>query len=215
MQSTFAILTIGDLPAHPLIVHGVVVLLPLAALGALLMALMPSLRRRLGVAVLLLAAAGVGAVPLATRTGDELKAALPPNNPLIEAHKQRGDELLPYALAFGIAVVLLVIAGRLADRERSAAQSSSEHPSSEHPSTEHPSTEHPTNEQLSTEQPSTGQPSTGGDDARASAAPRTWRRIALVAAALVAFSAVTVTVQVVRVGHSGSTAVWQGVGTGR
>ncbi|HET8642555.1 MAG TPA: hypothetical protein VFM37_11495, partial [Pseudonocardiaceae bacterium] len=189
MQSTFAILTIGDLPAHPLIVHGAVVLLPLAALGALLMALMPSLRRRLGVAVLLLAAAGVGAVPLATRTGDELKAALPPNNPLIEAHKQRGDELLPYALAFGIAVVLLVIAGRLADRERSAA-----HPSTEQPSTEQPSTGQPRTGQLNT-----GQLNTGGDDARASAAPRTWRRIALVAAALVAFSAVTVTVQVVRV----------------
>jgi len=181
VQSTFALLTIGDLPAHPLIVHGVVVLLPLAALGALLMALMPSLRRRMGVAVLLLAVAGVGAVPLATRTGEELKAALPPDNPLIEAHEQRGDELLPYALAFGIAVVLLVIAGRLADRERSAAPSSTD---------------------------------TGGDS-QAGTAPRTWRRIALVAAALVAFSAVAVTVQVVRVGHSGSTAVWQGVGTGR
>lgn len=197
MQPTFATLTVGDLPAHPLIVHGVVVLLPLAALGALLIALMPSLRRRLGVAVLLLAVAGVGAVPLATRTGDELKAALaqnlPPNtqpNPLIEAHQQRGDELLPYALAFGIAVVLLVVAGRLADRERSAAQPSTEQPGIEHPGTD-------------------------GADAQTTAAPRTWRRIALVAAALVAVSAVAVTVQVVRVGHSGSTAVWQGVGTGQ
>lgn len=172
-------LLIGDLPAHPLLVHGVVVLIPLAALGGLLMAVMPSLRRRFGVAVLLLTAAGVAAVPLATRTGEELKSALPPDNPLIEAHQERGEDLLPYALAFGIAVVLLVVAGRLADRERTAAQT----------------------------------PAETTDGQTTTTAPRTWRRLALVAAALVAFSGVAVTVQVVRVGHSGSTAVWQGVGS--
>jgi len=177
-----AIFTIDKLPAHPLIVHAVVVLLPLSAFGGLLMAVSPWLRRRFGVAVLLLAAAGVGAVPLATRTGAELKSVLPPNNPLIEAHEQRANDLLPFALTFGITVVLLVVAGRLADRERGAAQTS-------------------------TAQTST----TEGDSA--TAPPRTWRRIALVAAALVAFSGVAVTVQVVLVGHSGSTAVWNGVGT--
>jgi hypothetical protein len=176
---TPAIFTIDNLPAHPLIVHAVVVLLPLAALGGLLMAASPSLRRRFGVAVLLLAAAGVGSVPLATRTGSELKSVLPPNNPLIEAHEQLGDDVLPYALAFGITVVLLVIAGRLADRERGAAQASP------------------------------------ADGTAATATPRTWRRIALVAAALVVISGVAVTVQVVRTGHSGSTAVWDGVGVPR
>jgi hypothetical protein len=191
VEPTLAILQIGDLPAHPLIVHAVVVLLPLAALGGLLMAAMPSLRRRFGVAVLLLAVAGVGGVPLATRTGAELKTALPPNNPLIDTHQQRGDELLPYALAFGIAVVLLVIAGRLADRERSAAPAPTE-------------TAARTAGSVTRTDTRTG--------TQASTAPRTWRRLALVAAALVAFSAVAVTVQVIRVGHSGSTAVWQGIG---
>lgn len=188
MVPTPAILTIANLPAHPLVVHAVVVLLPLAALGGLLMAALPSLRRRFGVAVLLLAAAGVGSVPVATRTGSELKSVLPPNNPLIEAHEQRGEELLPYALAFGIAVVLLVIAGRLADRERSTTQAAT----------------------VSTVSTVSNSEGTG-----ATAAPRTWRRVALVAAALVAFTAVAVTVQVVRTGHSGSTAVWDGVGTPR
>jgi hypothetical protein len=176
---THAIFTVDNLPAHPLVVHAVVVLLPLAALGGLLMAVSPSLRRRFGVAVLLLAVAGVGSVPLATQTGSELKSVLPPDNPLIEAHQQRGEDVLPYALAFGITVVLLVIAGRLADRERGAAQTST------------------------------------AEGVTTSASPRTWRRVALVAAALVAVSGVAVTVQVVRTGHSGSTAVWEGVGTPR
>ena len=195
MEPTPAILLIGDLPAHPLIVHGVVVLLPLAALGGLLIAAMPSMRRRFGVAVLLVAVLGVAAVPLATRTGEELESTLPPNNPLIEAHQQRGDELLPYALAFGIAVVLLVIAGRLADRERGASSQATSHASSHAAS-------------------QAANPAEGGEAAEPVSTPRTWRRLALVAAALVAFTAVAVTVQVVRVGHSGSAAVWQGVGTG-
>jgi predicted membrane protein DUF2231 len=202
-----AIFTIDKLPAHPLIVHAVVVLLPLSALGGLLMAVSPWLRRRFGVAVLLLAAAGVGAVPLATRTGSELKSVLPPNNPLIEAHEQRGSDLLPFALTFGITVVLLVIAGRLADRERGAAQTATAQKSAAQASTAQASTA-----QASTAQTSAAQTSTTEGDI-ATAAPRTWRRIALVAAALVAFSGVAVTVQVVLIGHSGSTAVWNGVGT--
>lgn len=183
MVPTPAIFTIDNLPLHPLIVHAVVVLLPLTALGGLLMAVSPSQRRRFGVAVLLLAAAGVGAVPLATHTGSELKSVLPPNNPLIQAHEQRGENVQPYAQAFGIALVLLLIAGRLADRERGAAQTAA-------------------------------QTSTAEGDA-ATAPPHTWRRIALVAAVLVAFSGVAMTVQLVRAGHSGTTAVWDGVGTPR
>lgn len=210
MEPTPAILLIGDLPAHPLIVHGVVVLLPLAALGGLLIAAMPSMRRRFGVAVLLVAVLGVAAVPLATRTGEELESTLPPNNPLIEAHQQRGDELLPYALAFGIALVLLVIAGRLADRERNAALVPAERPAEG--SGADGSAEGASGSARATTSTATGTTTAG--TATATPAPRTWRRLALVAAALVAFSAVAVTVQVVRVGHSGSAAVWQGVGTG-
>jgi hypothetical protein len=173
---TLAIFTIDGLPAHPLVVHAVVALLPLAALGGLIISLRSSWRRRFGIVVLVFTAAGVAAVPIATRTGEELKGVLPPNNQLIAEHEQLGDSLLPYALAFGIAVVLLLIAGRLADRERDAGQA----------------------------------PTEGGEVA---AAPRVWRRVALVAAALVAFTGVVTTVQVVRVGHSGATAVWDGVGS--
>jgi hypothetical protein len=184
------LITIGGLPAHPILVHAVVVLLPLAALGGLIIALRARWRRRFGPAVLLLTAVGVAAVPLATTTGNQLKAVLPPNA-AINRHADLGNNLLPFALAFGVAVLLLLIAGRLADRERSADGAA------------------------------TGgtAPAAGGLGGEAGAdggvrVTRTWRRVAIVAAALVVVTGVAATVQVVRVGHSGSVAVWQGVGGG-
>lgn len=183
MLPTPAQITIDGLPAHPLIVHAVVILLPLAAFGGLVIAARSTWRRRFGVVVLLLTAAGVGAVPVATYTGEQLRDAQFVD-PLIEEHEDIATGVLPFALAFGIAVVLLMIAGRLADRERDAATAASTPASSAAASAE------------------------GAEPVRP---PRTWRRLALVAAALVAFTAVAATVQVVRAGHSGSTAVWEGI----
>lgn len=105
---------IGGLPAHPLIIHAVVVLLPLAALGSLLLALRPAWRRRFGVVVLLITVAGVGAVPLAVATGEQLHAVLG-DNPLIIEHEHRADTLLPYAIAFGMLVLATVLLGYRAD----------------------------------------------------------------------------------------------------
>ena len=176
------LITVDGIPVHPLLVHAVVVLLPLAALGGLVIALRATWRRRFGIAVLAVTAAGVAAVPLATKTGAQLRAVLPAN-PAIEEHASLGNNVLPFALAFGVAVLLLVIAGRLADREREAA----------------------VNGKRDVE-------TAGGADVRVT---RTWRRVAIVAAALVAFTGVATTVQLVRVGHSGSAAVWHGVGGSR
>lgn len=91
---------IDGIPLHPLVVHAVVVLLPLAALGAVVVAVRRSWRRSLGIPVLLLALAGVGAVPVATTTGLELWTALGGQNPLIDIHAQRAAWLLPVALTF-------------------------------------------------------------------------------------------------------------------
>jgi hypothetical protein len=100
---------IGGVPAHPLIIHAVVVLLPLAALGSLLLAIRPAWRRRFGVVVLLITAAGVGAVPLAVATGEQLQAVLPGGNPLILEHVRRALTLQPYAIAFGVLVLATVL----------------------------------------------------------------------------------------------------------
>ena len=43
--------TIGGIPLHPLVVHAVVVLIPLAALGVIAIALVPKWRSRFGILV--------------------------------------------------------------------------------------------------------------------------------------------------------------------
>jgi uncharacterized membrane protein len=105
------VLAVAGLPLHPLVVHAVVVLLPLAALGAILLAAGPVWRRRFGVPLLLLAVAGVGAVPVATWSGEQLQAALPGPNPLILEHQARGDTLLPFAAGFLVLLAVAVLAG--------------------------------------------------------------------------------------------------------
>jgi hypothetical protein len=107
-------LTVGGIPAHTLVVHAVVVLLPLAAVGTLLVVARPEWRQQLGVWVLLLALAGVAAVPVATQTGEQLEHAIGRGNPLIEIHAQRGDTLLFPALIFLALLAATVLTGRRA-----------------------------------------------------------------------------------------------------
>jgi hypothetical protein len=106
---------IGGIPVHPLVVHAVVVLLPLAALGTLAVVARRRWRRAWGVPVLLIAIAGVVCVPIAARAGEQLRAALPPN-PLIETHEERAELLLPFAVAFVVLLAATVLVGRVADR---------------------------------------------------------------------------------------------------
>lgn len=64
--------TIFGLPVHALVVHAVVVLVPLSALGAIVIALVPRWSRRFGVLVVLGALAGTGAAFVAERSGRQL-----------------------------------------------------------------------------------------------------------------------------------------------
>jgi hypothetical protein len=109
-------LTVDGIPAHPLVVHAVVVLLPLAAVGTLLVVARPHWRRQLGVWVLLLAAAGVASVPVAVRTGEQLKQALGGGTPLVAVHENRAETLPFPALIFLVLLAATVFAGRRADR---------------------------------------------------------------------------------------------------
>lgn len=117
-----SLFTVAGLPAHPLVVDAVAVLLPLATLCSVGLAVHQGTRRRFGWPVLVLTAVAVAAVPLAEATGQQLRDSLGPvTDPLVARHAELGGELLPYALGFGVTVVLLVVAGRLADRERAAS----------------------------------------------------------------------------------------------
>ena len=89
------------LPAHPLFVHAVVVLVPLCAIGVVLCALWPAVRQRLSLAVLLLSAFTAGMVPFVTGSGEWLEDQVG-RSALLERHTQLGDDFLPYAIALVI-----------------------------------------------------------------------------------------------------------------
>jgi hypothetical protein len=94
--------TVGGLPVHALVVHAVVVLVPLASLGAILMAVRPSFSRRFGPLVVLVAAAGAVGALVAKESGEQLalRVGTPP------LHAELG-KVMPY-VAGGLFAVLLV-----------------------------------------------------------------------------------------------------------
>ena len=107
-------LTVGGIPAHPLVIHAVVVLLPLAAVGTVLVVARPVWRQQLDIWVLILAAIGVVSVPVAVQTGEQLKTALGGGGELVEIHENRAETLLIPALIFLVLLAATVIAGRRA-----------------------------------------------------------------------------------------------------
>ncbi|WAC53948.1 DUF2231 domain-containing protein [Gordonia sp. SL306] len=88
--------TVNGLPAHPLLVHAVVVLVPLASLMAVLAVLWPAARRRLEFLVPLAALAALIAVPLATSAGEALEARVP-HTEAVEHHTQLGEQMIYWA----------------------------------------------------------------------------------------------------------------------
>src|SRR6185369_3138634 len=69
--------TTSGLPAHALLVHVVVVLVPVAAAMVVCSAVWPAARRRLGVATPVVAFVALVSVPLATHAGEWLEARVP------------------------------------------------------------------------------------------------------------------------------------------
>lgn len=110
---------IDGLPLHPLIVHFVVVLLPIAVLGSILTAVWPAVRRRFG--WLAVAAAGVSAalVPVATDSGESLATRLPAD-PQIERHQELGELLIWWALPLFVAVTALMVVHTMSERKVAA-----------------------------------------------------------------------------------------------
>lgn len=96
---------INGLPAHVLIVHLVVVLVPLAALLAVVSAVWPAARRRLGFLTPLAAIGAAASVPLALEAGEWLEEHVP-ESPLVESHAGYGDKVLPWVVGFVVVVVL-------------------------------------------------------------------------------------------------------------
>ena len=169
------------LPAHPLFVHIPIVLLPLAALGVIVMAIKPAWHQRYRWAVLALGTAGTIGVVLAAQAGEQLgkrvndvqgaKAAS-----IWRHHRNLGETARNFGLLFFVLLAAFVLLPWW--MERRAAQTTSGQ----------------------TTRASTSAPATNGPRDR-------WLRIAVTALAIAgaAVSVVTIT----QAGHSGSDTVWK------
>jgi hypothetical protein len=99
--------TFFGLPVHPLIVHAVVVLVPLAALLLGASAVSPRFRRWARYASPATALVGLVMVPLATSSGENLERTVQ-ETALLREHTELGDTLLPFMI--GVSVLASALA---------------------------------------------------------------------------------------------------------
>ncbi|MFB9236627.1 DUF2231 domain-containing protein [Plantactinospora siamensis] len=99
--------TVNGLPLHPLVVHAVVVLLPLGALGVIALAVRPAWRHRYGVLVAAITLVATVLIPVATDSGETLEAHV--GDP--GRHAELGDQLLYFALPLLLAALALAWLG--------------------------------------------------------------------------------------------------------
>jgi hypothetical protein len=105
--------TLNGLPLHPLVVHAVVVLLPLAVLGVAALAIRPSLVDRFGALVVGVTVLATVCIPIATSTGEDLEHRV--GDPGVHAHL--GDALIWFALPLlAVAVAMIWTHRRTAGR---------------------------------------------------------------------------------------------------
>lgn len=102
------------LPAHPLVVHAPVVLLPLAVVGVVFMMVRPSWYHRFRWPVLLITAVGTFGAVIAASSGEELEerveeGATAAARQAIEEHAEAGEAARLLAILFLVAVVAYVV----------------------------------------------------------------------------------------------------------
>lgn len=95
---------VNGLPAHPLVVHGAVVLVPLAALGLIAMAIWPPFSQRCGWLVVGTAAVAAGASFAAKESGEALAERV--GEPRFD-HEDLGELMPFFAAALLVAVAVL------------------------------------------------------------------------------------------------------------
>jgi hypothetical protein len=114
--------TVNGLPAHILLVHAIVVLLPLAALLLVLSALWPAARSKLAAPNAILSVLVVILVPITTDAGEWLERRVA-STPLVRTHTELGDTALYVAIP--VAVLALVVWWRRRENlQAQAAQTS-------------------------------------------------------------------------------------------
>ena len=106
--------TINGLPIHPLVVHAVVVLVPLAVLGTIVIAVVPKWRAPYGLFVVGAAAVATVLCPVATSSGEALEGHV--GDPGYD-HAELGEQLVWFVLpVLVLSAVLVWLARRPVDR---------------------------------------------------------------------------------------------------
>jgi len=113
--------TLFGLPAHPLVVHGAVVLVPLAAIGTITIALWGEARRRVGWIVVGLGAAAFVFTLMAQASGGSLEEKVD-ESPQSEEHREQGDTMPWLALP----IVITAAGVMVLDRRRTSGDAESQ-----------------------------------------------------------------------------------------
>jgi hypothetical protein len=104
---------IGGVPAHPLLIHAVVTLVPLSGALVFLAAVWPAARRRLAAAPMVVALIALITIPPTTHAGMALQRGLAVQNPLITKHVHLGKQLLPWMSAlFAVSLIAWLLQRR-------------------------------------------------------------------------------------------------------
>ena len=122
---------IGGVAAHPLLVHVPVVLIPLAALGALAMLVWPASRRHINWITAGAAIVGALGTILAASAGEGLQETLEHSegpSQAVRHHAQLGEDARTFAIIFAIVIVAFVAWEFMSHRKATAAGSSAASP---------------------------------------------------------------------------------------
>lgn len=110
-------ITVGGLPAHPLLVHAVVVLIPLSAIGAVAVAARAGWNRPYAPLVAFGALVGAVSATLAMVAGNQLLVAIQPTQEYLELLDEHGRFGLYTVIASWIFALLAVGTALLGRRE--------------------------------------------------------------------------------------------------
>jgi hypothetical protein len=196
---------IHGLPAHALLVHVVVVLVPVAAIMVICSAAWPAARARLGIGTPIAALLALIAVPITTHAGEWLEERVAPT-PLVKRHADLGDTLLPWVIAM---FVLSAALWALRRYQPGAGSEASVYPVDDYPVDEPVTVGAPGGAPAPAPAPRRARRAASAATATRPA-PGGLRVVAVVLAVLSIAAAVGSITQVYRIGESGAKAVWSG-----
>lgn len=108
---------IMGLPLHPLVVHAVVVLVPLAALGGIVISAWGAARKRYGWLTVAVAFAAAASTLVAQKAGEAFYASFSRHSEAMEKHMSLGGGLLLWVIILFVGALAVMIAQRMIDQQ--------------------------------------------------------------------------------------------------